>query len=241
MTPKEVTPAWRPSVSIQGVVFDLDGTLTQPGAIDFARMRERIGMKKPGSILHWIDEHAGGHDEAEAMRAVVWEEEALALDRMALADHFEELIETLMRRGESLRTAICTRNSAEAIERFDGLLRGGGMPPAGELFEVLIARDHHSEGLGRALLNKPSPEPAHEAVRVWGMGERFPLLEVHEREAARYPELLFVGDAYDDYLSGRRAGFDAVVLDHDGQWKEQGTVAVSESLLGVARGLASTA
>jgi len=228
---------WQPSAAIEGVVFDLDGTLTQPGAIDFARMRERIGMGESGSILHWIEGNASGPEEAERMRAVVWEEEALALDRMAPADDLEQLVEALVRRGAGLRTAICTRNSAEAIERFDVLLRAERWPPLEELFEVLIARDHHSDGLGRALANKPSPEPAHEAVRVWGMEQRFPLVEVCETEAVRYPELLFVGDSHDDYLSGKRAGFDAVLLDGGERFRPRATVSVSEGLRQVALAL----
>lgn len=199
---------------IEGAIFDLDGTLTQPGAIDFARMRERIGMGNSGSILHWIEEHAPGPEEAESMRAVVWEEEVLGLERMALADHLDELIEVLVSRGNGLHTAICTRNSFDAIERFGVLLEARGAPALGDLFGVLIARDHHSEGLGRPILNKPSPEPAHEAVRTWGIEHRFPLVEVPEADASCYRELLFVGDAHDDYLSGRRAGFDAVLLHH---------------------------
>lgn len=235
MSSLETTFRWRPSVPIEGAVFDLDGTLTQPGAIDFARIRERIGMGNAGSILHWIDGHASGPQEAELMRAVVWEEEMLGLERMAFADHLDELLDALAARGESLHTAICTRNSFDAIERFGAMLNDRGGPSLDELFGVLIARDHHSEGLGRPLLNKPSPEPAHEAVRTWGIEHRFPLVEVAEAESSRYPELLFVGDSHDDYLSGRRAGFDAVLL-HHGSPVRSG-VQLADSLLEVANAL----
>lgn len=29
---------------VKGVIFDMDGTLTMPGAIDFKRMRERLKL-----------------------------------------------------------------------------------------------------------------------------------------------------------------------------------------------------
>lgn len=197
-----------------GAIFDLDGTLTQPDAIDFAAMRRRIGMTEPGSILHWIADHATSEAEAEEMRAVVWDEEAKGLSRMELGDGFAALADVLTARRSGLKTAIATRNSEDAMDTFDGLLRSSGFPPCAELFDVLIARDHYSERLGRALLNKPSPEPTHEIKHVWKLGPAYPLHECHEDEPPRYPDLLFVGDAGDDLLSGRRAGAMAAFMDH---------------------------
>jgi phosphoglycolate phosphatase-like HAD superfamily hydrolase len=207
MSPREL--------AFTGVIFDLDGTLTEPDAIDFARMRRRIGMPESGSILHWIDDHAGSESEAEEMRAVVWEEEALALDRMALGEGFADLVDVLKNADAAVPTAICTRNSTEAIEAFDALLARSGFPPQRDLFPVAVARDHHSQRLGRALQNKPSPEPAHEILHAWGLVDRYPVYAGHESEAPRYPELLFVGDGRDDLLSGRRAGTSAAWMDHD--------------------------
>ena len=204
----------RPAGPFAGVIFDLDGTLTRPGAIDFARMRERIGMPEPGSILHWIEEHAGSEDEDETMRAVVWEEESLALGSMALGEGFADLVAALIDVRGQLQTAICTRNNVEAVEAFDRLLVQAGFPRADELFPVQIVRDHHSERVGRPLLNKPSPEPAHEIKHRWGIIERYPLHEGDESEAPRYPDLIFVGDSEDDLLSGRRAGMAAAWMDH---------------------------
>ena len=204
----------RPRLEFECVIFDLDGTLTQPDAIDFARMRRRIGMPGDGSILHWIDAHAASEAEAQEMRAVVWEEEALALEQMALGDGFSALARLLSSVGGALPTAICTRNSFEAVEAFDALLQSTGYGPCSELFPVAIARDHHSERLGRALLNKPSPEPAHEILWAWGLLDRYPAHAGHEAAAPRYPNLLFVGDGYDDLLSGRRAGTSAAWISH---------------------------
>lgn len=206
----------RPQLAFTGVIFDLDGTLTQPDAIDFARMRQRIGMPEEGSILHWIDAHAKSKSESEEMRAVVWEEEALALDQMALGNGFADLARVITAAGAALPTAICTRNSVEALDAFDALLRSSGFPPCSELFPVAVARDHHSTRLGRALANKPSPEPTHEILHAWGLSERYPTHAGHEEEEPRYPDLLFVGDAHDDLLAGRRAGTSAGWMNPEG-------------------------
>ena len=203
-----------PGLAFAGIIFDLDGTLTEPDAIDFGRMRERIGMPEPGSILHWIEAHAASEDEAQEMRAVVFEEEALALDRMALGEGFDELARVLTEAQGALPTAICTRNSAEAIVAFDALLCRSGFPPCSALFPVALARDHYSERIGRTVQNKPSPEPTHEILHAWGMTDRFPVFAGHEDEAPRYPELLFVGDGLDDLLAGRRAGISAAWMAH---------------------------
>lgn len=197
-----------------GVIFDLDGTLTRPDAIDFARMRRRIGMDEPGSILAWIDENAKSDAEAESMRAVVWEEESLALDAMELGEGLAELVAFLRGEGAAIHTAICTRNSNDAIQAFDRLLRAAGLPSCASLFPVRIARDQHSERIGRSLFNKPSPEPTHEIKHRWGLAERYPFHAGHESDPPRYPDLLFVGDGTDDLLSGRRAGTAAAWMHH---------------------------
>jgi hypothetical protein len=63
-------------------VFDMDGTLTLPGSIDFARMYERAGVKRGSCILS----HARAASEAERARifAVIDEEERVGMDRCEL-------------------------------------------------------------------------------------------------------------------------------------------------------------
>ena len=194
------------SPAVAGVIFDLDGTLTAPGAIRFDRIRERIGMDGGGSIMAWIAAHARDEAERQRMEAVVVEEERVALDRMALGPGFDALAAAIVARGGSLRTGICTRNNREALQAFDALLRRSGHPPAERLFQVQLARTHRSPRLGRVLADKPSHEPVHEIVHTWGLEERFTPTVAHEHAAPRHPELLFVGDDVDDCLSARRAG-----------------------------------
>ncbi|MDA7650683.1 hypothetical protein N8607_00105, partial [bacterium] len=194
------------SPAVAGVIFDLDGTLTAPGAISFDRIRARIGMPTKGSILAWIAVHAADAAERARMEALVWEEERRALDRMKLGAGFASLAATLQARSPSLKTAICTRNNGEALEAFDALLQRSGYPSSAALFHVQIARSHHSSHLEREIENKPSHEPVHEIVRCWDLAHVYGPVIAHEHDTPRHGELLFVGDDLDDCLSARRAG-----------------------------------
>ncbi len=204
----------RPHAPYEGVIFDLDGTLTSPGAIDFAAMRRRIGMPEPGSILHWIQRNARSDDEARSMESVVWEEEDKGLERMELGEGLDALIEAMVAIGNGARFAICTRNSHDALSRFDDLLAASGAPSSRDLFQVQLARGHVSPHLGREVANKPSPEPVHEIVRAWGLDARFAAHDGHEEDPPVHERLLFVGDGLDDLLSGRRAGLRAGWMAH---------------------------
>lgn len=216
-------------VSVSGVVFDLDGTLTRPHAIDFGAMRRRIGMPMPGSVLHWIKANARSEAEADEMYAVVDDEELRGLERMQLGEGLPALVEVLVERGMGLATGIATRNSEDALLRFDSLMRAEGFPPATDLFGVRLPRDHVSSLLGRQVANKPSPEPAHEILRTWGILEKFPITQVHEAEEPLFPELLFVGDGLDDCLCGRRAGWDATLLTNGEASAHAGHVAARQA------------
>lgn len=184
--------------------------LTAPHAIDFGAIRRRIGMPPAGgSILHWVAAaHARDAPAAAAARAVVEEEERAALGRMRLNDGFGALAAALAAlRGT--RTAIATRNGPEALVRFEEVARAEGYD-ARALFPVQLARDCYSEALGRAVANKPSPEPAHEIIRRWALD--VPILDKDPADAPELPDMFFVGDNLDDCLCGRRAGLSSVFL-----------------------------
>jgi len=68
-------------MAIKGVLFDFDGTLTQPGALDFARIRKEIHCPEGSAILEYInacepglrDELTGvltGHEHRAALQSV---------------------------------------------------------------------------------------------------------------------------------------------------------------------------
>lgn len=210
---------------IAGAIFDLDGTLTAPGAICFDRIRTRIGMSTPGSILAWIAENARDGSERAEMEALVWEEERLALERMELGPGFSALVAAITGRGASLSTAICTRNSGEALEAFDALLQRSGHPPSAEVFHVQIARSHHSSHLQREIENKPSHEPVHEIIRRWNLTHRFAPTVAHEHDEPLHEAVLFVGDDVDDCLSARRAGVQSGLIRHGDRGPEKPSLA----------------
>ncbi|MEM6672763.1 MAG: HAD hydrolase-like protein [Planctomycetota bacterium] len=199
---------------LHGIVFDLDGTLTAPGAIDFDRIHERLGMPDEDSIVEWIERNAASPEERARMFEIVEEEEDRALERMALGDGFELLAEAIERRGPTLRTAICTRNNVNALVAFDALLRSRGFPPSRTLFHVQLARGHRSRFLGRSILEKPSHEPVHEIIRDWGLANRYEPTVRHEHDRPVHEEVIFVGDHIDDCRSGRRAGIRAGLVLH---------------------------
>ena len=193
---------------IAGVVFDLDGTLTRPGAIDFAAMRRRIGMEERGSVLHWIERHASDAAEREEMHRIVVEVEDEALARMELADGLDEILEALRAREGELVAGISTRNSASALVRFGELLeaRGHGARRA-------LLGPGRPRGITRLPRTGARPQALSgtraRCVRVWDLAGRFPLVTQTDAEPAAHPELLFVGDDIDDCRCGRRAGFEA--------------------------------
>lgn len=208
----------------RGVIFDLDGTLTKPHAINFKKMRERIGMPqdcKASSILHWIETQSIDEKERARMLAVVEEEEQNGLNRMELNDGFHQLAEILRYRADNLQTAICTRNGPSALQEFHFLMiRHGFAQGSSTMFPVQIARNHYSNSLQRALENKPSHEPAHEVLRYWKQESALsdmatvnvqPIVQ-DEAEPAVHPFFLFVGDHLDDCLAGRRAGWSSGLI-----------------------------
>jgi hypothetical protein len=148
-------------LAVAGLIMDLDGTLTKQGAIDFGRMRRRIGMPKgAGSILHWIERESGNDAERAQRFRIVEEEEGLGVGRMQLNDGFQSLAAVIAARGAGLQTAICTRNGQDALEAFHALLIKEGFSGGSHaLFPVQLARNQFSETLGRATENKPSHEP----------------------------------------------------------------------------------
>jgi phosphoglycolate phosphatase-like HAD superfamily hydrolase len=164
-----------------------------------------------GSIMHWIAKTCGG-DPAEQARqvSIVEEEERRGLQRMQLNAGFGDLAGALAAMPGT-RTAIATRNGPEALRAFHQLLvRAGHVAGSGALFHVQLARGHFSPALQRAVLNKPSHEPAHEIIRRWGLD--VPLVEMHEGDLPVTPDVLFVGDNLDDCICGRRAGLSSIFL-----------------------------
>lgn len=168
----------------RGVVFDMDGTLTLPFQIDFARMRQRVGVPPAADIVAFLREkHAGDESALAEAMAIVEEEELLAFRPPRLQPGVRECIERL--RKLKVPLAIFTRNAQACVDAF---LQHSGLPV--DAFSPVLTRDS-------PLRNKPSPDPVVHCYTAWGV------------EAA---SVLVVGDSLDDMSSGRAAGCPTVAI-----------------------------
>ena len=113
-------------MNIEAVIFDLDGTLTEP-FLDFDRIRRDMGLTpEDGGVL----EAMGRMPESERKRAenILLLHEQAAAEQSSLNDGAAALIDTLRHRGISI--GLLTRNTrANAVFvaekhglRFDGMI-----------------------------------------------------------------------------------------------------------------------
>ena len=162
-----------PRPLLRGVVFDMDGTLTNPN-LDF-------GPSMPTSIAFGAAAADRSQDilealaqmpaaEAAAASAIVEEMEEEGRRTLALAPGTVDVLQWLKERG--IRTAVVTRNTIRTVGRLHRVLEPSGLPP----FWPCIARDAPA-GV------PPKPDTAALALiaAAWGV----PL----------GPELLMVGDS----------------------------------------------
>jgi HAD superfamily hydrolase (TIGR01509 family) len=97
---------------IKAIIFDLDGTLTEP-LLDFDAMRAEIGLP-PGPILEQLA-HADAATRARADE-ILRRHEREAIARATLADGCAELLGRLAALG--IPAAIITRNVREVVDTF---------------------------------------------------------------------------------------------------------------------------
>ena len=98
--------------AVRAVIFDLDGTLTEP-LLDFDAMRAEIGLP-PGPILEQLA-HVDAATHARADE-ILRRHEREAIARATLADGCADLLGRLAARV--IPTAILTRNVREVVEAF---------------------------------------------------------------------------------------------------------------------------
>lgn len=165
------------SCRIAAVLFDFDGTLTRPGALDFAAIRREIDCPPDRPVLEFIQ----ALDSIAALRRAHRILEAHEMAAAALsqpAPGAEALVRRLI--AHRIPCGILTRNSRLAVER--ALENFDRIEP--EVFSVLITRD-------TPVAPKPSGDGVHLAAAHFGV----PVEEV-----------LVVGDFVFDIEAGQRAG-----------------------------------
>ena len=98
----------------RAVIFDLDGTLTEP-LLDFEAIRREIGIEPGQPILEALDDR----DPAARARAdeILRRHEMDAIAAATLADGCRELLALLQ--GLGIPTAILTRNVRDAVTAFE--------------------------------------------------------------------------------------------------------------------------
>ncbi len=141
-------------MAIKGVLFDFDGTLTRPGAIDFPAIKEELGCPRNHSILEYL-ETLDPESRARGMAILVEREDrASALSRPNRGA--EACLRALRERG--IPVGILTRNSLNsvmrALENFDGVKAAH--------FAAIITRE--------SSLPKPHPHGVYQAAGKMGIG-----------------------------------------------------------------------
>lgn len=184
--------------AVTGVVFDMDGTLTSPGAIDFAAMYTRIGLVKKSpqdDILSLVQQLPTDAEKERAMQ-IIYEEEMRGCEQTALRPGLHALIHSLQR--AKVRLALCTRNCEDAYLHF--------------LDKTSFEKTLFSPALWRDALrglNKPDPALAEHIMEQW--------------DVLRPETTWFVGDSLDDMQCGKRAGCTTVLVstEHNGALRDE--------------------
>jgi len=138
---------------IKGILFDFDGTLTRPGALDFPAIKRELNCPPDIPILEYL-ETVPAELKPELMKILESEEEKAAEDSLPNVGA-EECLLTLREKGVLL--GIITRNSLPsvrlALERFETVRLHD--------FSTVITRDDS--------LPKPHPGGVHKACERMGL------------------------------------------------------------------------
>jgi hydrogenase expression/formation protein HypE len=142
-----------PATRIRGVLFDFDGTLTRPGAIDFAAIKREIRCPEGTAILEYLDTLPSA--EKSGLVKVLEQREEEAARASVPNEGAEKCLLALKRKG--IPFGILTRNSMTsvclALEKFEAIRPGD--------FEAVITRDDS--------LPKPHPDGVFQAARRMGI------------------------------------------------------------------------
>jgi hydrogenase expression/formation protein HypE len=162
---------------LRGILFDFDGTLTEPGSLDFEAIRQAIGCPAGEPILEFIEKISSPEEKAGARKTLDrFETDAACRSRPNAGA--EELIRFIHRRR--LKIGLITRNSLNSVIRALANFETTAVSD----FDVIISRDD-------SFAPKPSPDALCEAARRLGLSMR---------------EILTVGDYVFDIEAGHRAG-----------------------------------
>ncbi|KAH6844959.1 HAD-like domain-containing protein [Chaetomium sp. MPI-CAGE-AT-0009] len=225
------TPGPTQARKLEGIVFDVDGTLCEPQTYMFSEMRNALGITKSQDILEHVYSLPSPEQQHSAMELIRDIERRAMLQQVAQPG-LTELMAYLDARG--VRKGICTRNFDTPVNNLLNKFL------AGSVFAPIVTRD----------FRPPKPDPAGilHIARSWGLlrsstGEAGVPADAEEEEERRSAEessrqggeadgvdllqtrvgeqvadasgLIMVGDSIDDMTAGRRAGATTVLLVND--------------------------
>ncbi len=163
---------------IRGVLFDFDGTLTQPGALDFEYLREELGCPPGAAILEHLDSLPPGPVRDEKL-AFLDRYERQAAARSQPNPGAERTVSRLLEMG--FEVGVFTRNSAAAVEQ---ALKSFKTYTRRDAFAVFLTRDDDGP-------LKPDPDSVPHAAQLLGVDPS---------------EIMVVGDHRYDIEAGHSAG-----------------------------------
>ena len=182
---------YRPA-PVKAVLFDFDGTLTMPGALDFTAFKRSIACPADQTVLEFVQSLPDASEQKTAWKKLD-EFEMAAAETAEPNRGAEDLIRYL--RAQDLRLGIISRNSRAAIDR---ALKNFDKVTASD-FDVILARDDTAKP-------KPHPEGILKAARS---------LDIEAGQT------IIVGDFIFDIQAGKAAGAVTVFLDnHPGNHKD---------------------
>jgi hydrogenase expression/formation protein HypE len=168
---------------IKAVLFDFDGTLTRPEAIDFAVLRTLLDCPPGTPILEYIEALPSREAQGRAHR--ILDEFELAAARASVPnDDAEELVAHLRSRG--IARGILSRNSRGSVM----VALANFSTVTGDDFSVILTR----ENSGRP---KPHPDGVIGAAKLFGVPTA---------------QILVVGDYVFDIAAGNAAGARTALL-----------------------------
>jgi HAD superfamily hydrolase (TIGR01509 family) len=170
---------------IKAVLFDFDGTLTKPGALDFPVIKQAIGCPDNIAILEYIESLKDSSQRKKAL-SVLDRFEIEAAGDSEPNSGAEELIPYL--RSKDLRVGIISRNSYQSIER---ALKNFKTISVSD-FDLIISRD-----------DPVKPKPSADGI-----------LFAAEKLGLDVKHILVVGDYIFDIQAGHDAGAITVLLNN---------------------------
>lgn len=168
---------------IRAVLFDFDGTLTHPGALNFPAIKQAMGCPPDSAILEYI---ASLQDpvEKEYARRVLDEAEEQAARSASPREGAEEILQWLI--DSEIRIGIITRNAHQSVIRsldpFNGI--------RSKDFQIIVTREDPVP---------PKPDPAGVKLAM-------------EELAVEAHEAVMVGDYRFDMAAGNDAGVTTVLV-----------------------------